>query len=210
MPGLPHRVVAVFAAVLLVLTAATPGYARHPAVSLPATSDILDGYDDTDSVKHRLIASGLHHVEGIWQYPDDGAVIVIERDNRATVGCPLRYNMVVLKSPRRSIAPGTLMGKLAPTAKKDTYAASIYSTTLGTRQLTASRHYTATLSEGSRLMLQPKHGIRLRLNAWRMIPYLSNMISVRVQPQTSQPDNLDGCIKIFPTPLRPANGPRYL
>lgn len=35
------------------------------------------GYDNIDSVAARIIASGPHPIEGIWQFPADGSLMAI-------------------------------------------------------------------------------------------------------------------------------------
>ncbi|WP_304370739.1 hypothetical protein, partial [uncultured Muribaculum sp.] len=49
--------------------------------TLPQVSQTLSGYADIDSIKRRLTSLPLHIIEGIWQFPADGATVVIERFN---------------------------------------------------------------------------------------------------------------------------------
>ena len=75
--------------------------------TLPQVSQTLSGYADIDSIKRRLTSLPLHIIEGIWQFPADGATVVIERfnpDNTRDDGAA-RYRIVILRSPQRSMIP---------------------------------------------------------------------------------------------------------
>lgn len=196
---------------MLVAMTAVCARARKLVETLPVTSVTLSGYSDADSVRQRLRASGMHAIEGIWQFPSDGAVVVIERDrSSAEVGVAMRYNMVLLRSSRRSVPAGTVMGIVAPTSKADVYAASVYTSTLGASRLTAPRRYTLRLDDGGRLSMSPDNKFKFSLNFWRYIPYLSNGLSLRGRTAGRTPDDLDGCVRVFPTPVEGNIQPRYL
>lgn len=194
---------------MLVAMTAVGAQARKLVETLPATSVTLSGYSDTDSVRQRLQASGMHRIEGIWQFPSDGAKVVIERDH-SSAGAAIRYNMVLLRSSRRSVPAGTVMGIIAPTSKADVYAASVYTSTLGASRLTGPRRYTLRLDERGRLSMSPDNKFKFSLNFWRYIPYLSNGLSLRGRTADRTPDDLDGCVRVFPTPVEGNVQPRYL
>ncbi len=207
---LRNTVLRIAAWLIILLTSATQGFARKADLQLPSVSEIIPGYENTDIVKHRLLASGMHTLEGIWQFPDDGALIAIERAPDRPANTATRYRIVILWSPRRSVAPGTVMGIIAPTAKKGIYTTKIYTSTLGARQLTAPRSYTLKMTDENHFSITPDHSLKLKANLWRLIPYLSNTLALRVQTQDNTPTDIEGCVRLFPTPAVGVNGPRYL
>ena len=109
--------------IMLILAITIPSFGNDTFESIPDTSQQLSGYE-RDSVTNRLRALPLHDIEGLWQWVEDGAIIAIERDfiNEAIT----RYRMVIVESPQRSIRPGTVMGYLTTTAKRDNFDARIY------------------------------------------------------------------------------------
>ena len=66
---------------LSLLTASLSIAAADHIDTLPQVSQTLSGYADIDSIKRRLTSLPLHIIEGIWQFPADGATVVIERFN---------------------------------------------------------------------------------------------------------------------------------
>ena len=176
---------------------------------LTCHADSIDEYADISRLKQRMAASPLHLIEGIWQFPSDGATIVIERhssddplDNNDT-----HYRMVIVSSPSRSLLPGTIMGTLYATAKRNTYAATIFTDTDGGSRMLKPKQFTLTLTDDSRLTFRRK-GDRVRLQLWRMLPYISRL-GVRVYHDRDADDN-EGCIRVFPTSESTPLQPRYL
>ncbi|MDE7396582.1 MAG: hypothetical protein K2M98_02525 [Muribaculum sp.] len=210
MNRLPSTALRLSAWLIILLATVPPCFARKADLNLPSVSEVIPGYENTDSVKHRLLASGMHTIEGIWQFPDDGALIAVERTVGKQANAATRYHMVILWSPRRSVAPGTIMGIIAPTAKKGVYTTCIYTSTLGARQLTAPSSYTLKMTDENRFSITPDHSIKFKANLWRLIPYLSNTLALRVQTQDNTPTDIEGCVRLFPTPAAGVNGPRYL
>lgn len=177
------------------------------ASGLPQQSIVLPGYEH-DSVMNRMRQLPLHHIEGIWQFTDNGATIAIERyspddtpDNNT-----FQYRMIIINSPRLSIYPGTLMGIITPTAKQGIYDSHIYTDFDGGTALSGAKRFFLTLHKDSRLSFsRDKSG--LKFNLWRFLPY---MFRYSVRYKNDIPDNLDGCIRIFPVPTQSPINPRYL
>lgn len=165
---------------------------------------------DRDAVKARLDATPLHTVEGIWQFTTDGATIVIERDvdsdSRPALDAPTRYRMVIIQSPSRSVLPGTVMGYLAPTAKRGSYSATIFTDSDGGSRLLKPKKFTLTLTDDSRLSFH-KHGMKIKIRFWRMLPYISRL---GISTREDNPRDLDGCIRIYPMPVTGPVEPIYL
>ena len=80
-------------------------------VSLPKESPAtLEGYAEIKDIRSRITELGPHRIEGIWQFPNTGATVAIERVSaRAQLAGATAYNMVVVRSENRTIPPGTIM-----------------------------------------------------------------------------------------------------
>lgn len=174
---------------------------------LPGESTVIDGYGLSE-VRQRLDESDIHDIEGIWRFVDDGAVMAIERfvpdeipDNGNTC-----YRIVVVKSPVRTLAPGTLMGYVSPTAKKGVYDASVYSSYDGLRGLHKKKRFYLNL-DGDGLLSFNHYRQGIRLNLWRLIPY---MFRYSVGLHSERPKGLDGCVRIWPPSVSLPFEPRYL
>lgn len=174
---------------------------------LPDKSSVMDGYV-RDDVEKRLAASGIHDIEGLWRFVDDGSVMAIERfipEEMPDEGNTC-YRMVVVKSPLRAIAPGTLMGYLSPTAKKGTYDASVYTEFDGINGLHKAKTFCLELGNDGLLAFN-RYRQGVRLNLWRFVPY---MFRYSVSSRNERPKGLDGCVRIYPVPVSVPSEPRYL
>lgn len=171
---------------------------------LPGVSTVLGGYETPDSVARRLESLPLCPAEGIWQMTDGGALFAIERAEPETSLAPARMRMVMLRSPWRTVRPGTVIGHLQPTPKPGVYEARLYTDFARRTGLSIPRGFTLTLnSEGSTMTIQPFKFI-LKVNVFRLLPYMYRRI---IEPQKSRPDGLSGAVKIAPAfdshPLSP-------
>ncbi len=194
----------------LIVAAAFPVGARRLVEKLPAMSSRVEGYNSLSEVKERMNGAPLHAVEGVWQFPSTGAVVAIEKaPGLGHDGIAARYRIVVIKSPRRTLRPGTIMGILAPTAKKGVYAAEIYTGSDGGSRLRSPRGFTLTLTDDARLSFMPNSGWKNYTNLFRLIPYLSR-VSFRISRQQNAPRDLDGCLRMYPMPASGPINPVYL
>lgn len=180
----------------------------RPAPDVPATSLTLSGYEDTDSVRARMAASPLHIVEGLWRFPADGGLMAVERcDLGGEREGASQYRLVVVDAANRILSPGTVMGYLWATAKRGVYEARIYTSVNreGT-QLCNPKYFTLTLDDQESRLSFRKHKTGVRLNLWRLLPFMFRFSVVR---QDNRPDDLDGCVREYPMPALPAE-PIYL
>ncbi|MFG6380632.1 MAG: hypothetical protein K1V87_00795 [Muribaculum sp.] len=173
-----------------------------------AARPIHGGYYDRDSVEARLRTLPLHIIEGIWQFPSDGATVVIERSRHdgPMTDEAVTYSMTLLKSPMRSLLPGTEMGTLKPTAKRGVYSAVLYTDTDGGQRLLKPKNFTLTLNDDGHLSFH-KHGSSIKVSIWRLLPYVSRL-GIRVH--NDKPRDLDGCVRVFPMSKDGPVEPRYL
>lgn len=162
------------------------------------------GYDDADSVAARIIASGAHPIEGIWQFPADGSLMAVERrpdPSGATV-----YRLVVVRSADRTVRPGTLIGLATPAGNGSTFDARI-STGSDREQGRLSRgRFTIRLDDEASRLAFSKARSEYYLDLTRLLPYMFRR-TIRHRQPTVTPAQI--CVKISPAPPIPAT-PRYL
>lgn len=130
--------------------------------------------------------------------------MAIERmtENPATV-----YRMVVIRAADRRLRPGTVMGYLTATAKRDTYDARIYtSRSLGGTALYAPKTYTLTLTDSDTRISLRRYGTKMVFNWWRLLPYMYRYVFSR---RDREPGDIEGCVRVYPDPDIPLT-PRYL
>lgn len=172
--------------------------------SLPTVSTVLAGYNDVDSVACRLAALPLCPAEGVWQMTDGGATFAIERAEPSTAHAPARMRMVMVRSPWRSIRPGTVLGHLEPTARPGVYEARIYSGFAQRTGLSLPRAFSLKLNDERTVMTFVPFKSPLKFNLFRLLPYMYRRV---IEPQQSRPDGLDGAVRIAPAadghPLTP-------
>ncbi len=174
---------------------------------IPLISERLNSYE-RGNVETRLQSMPLDNIEGIWQFPTDGAQVVIERfipDNYRDDGAT-RYRLVVIQSPRLSVRPGTVMGYMIPSAKKGYYDARIYTVFDGGLHLSSPKKFILKHSDDGRLSFV-EHKTGVKINLWRMVPY---MFRYSISTQDNRPEDMNGCIKIFPREVDHNPTPRYL
>lgn len=178
-----------------------------PFLRVGAAVPDVERYSDINELKAELSSRPLHLIEGIWRFPYNGALVLIERDERQPrFDGADTYRMVVLRSPSRSLLPGTVMGTLSGTSTKGSYSASLFTDSDGGSRLMKSKMFTLTLNGDSRLVFK-RRGKKLNLQVWRMIPYLSRLY-IRTTGSDAAGD--DGCVKEYPMPSDGPIEPVYL
>lgn len=175
------------------LLAGLTGSAANFLRELPEISAVIPDY--TEDLETRLGELPLCPVEGIWQLPDGGATFAIERAEPSTDHSPGSLRMIMVRSPWRSIRPGTVLGHLKPTARPGVYEARIYSALAQRTGLNLPRPFTLKLNDRASMLTFEPFKAPLKVNLFRLLPYMYRRI---IEPQKSRPDNLDGAVKIFP------------
>ena len=172
------------------------------------TAETLEGYDTQEEIVGRLSNLPMVDLEGVWLFPATGQSIVIEREDRGA----MRFRVVSVSSSGIGIESGTLLGYVVPTAKVDTYDASMAEInadgSVRSSQWSKNRVIKFTLSlSGGRLSFTPvRRGIRV--NWWRLLPY---MFRFSVRSYDDRARGLDGCIRLWPRDnSNPPYQPRYL
>lgn len=190
----------------LMLTAACHISAENKFIdALPFSSAHVTGFS-ASALMNDMAEMPLHHIEGIWQFPSTGVSIAILRDTSAgnSRDAAVRYNIILLHSPNRSLKPGTTMGMATPSARHDTYDARIYTRAVGSR-LSIPKKFTITLDFDNSALLFRRNKSAFGINLWRLLPYLWRHSVYR----NRQEPPADGCVRIYPEPLYPRE-PVYL
>lgn len=159
-----------------------------------------NGYSERE-VTGRLADAPLAPIEGLWRLVPDGATIVIERSG----GSADRFEIVVVKSPDRSVRPGTVMGSIAAGSDADVYDARIFTQRRDGRYF-MPRSFTLTLDDTAGRLEFRKHKSRLRINLWHFVPFLWRH-SVRLN--ANEREYMPGAVRLYPSPAKPLE-PVYL
>ena len=160
-------------------------------VSLSAA--VAGEYDSVGIVRARMESKIIDGIEGVWQFTGDGAIVAIEKVSGADKWITV-YKMVVVDAPHRALLPGTVMGTLRPTVKTNVFEASILTHfSHRTMSLSRAKTFIVTLND-ARITIKPLKS-KISINPLRLIPYAYRLgLSYR----NTRPDDLDGCIRIFP------------
>ena len=134
-------------------------------------------------------AMALDPIEGIWQWPDDGAVMEIKACSETA------FTIVLLDSPDLTIKPGTEIGRAVSTPRKGSYDATI--STRGALRPGAklkSEYCVISVTDHGTLVFKP-YRTGLRVNILRLFPYFRR---IRPYYEDSRPDDIDGPRRIYP------------
>lgn len=173
--------------------------------SLPDESAILPGYADADSVEMHLATLPLSPIEGIWQMAAEGAVFAIERAVDSSDVVPAELRIIMVRSPRRSVRPGTVVRHAVTTAKPGVYEARLYTSFAPKSRLIQAKSFTLGLN-GDMLVFTPFKA-PFKVNLFRLLPYMYRHV---ITPQGSRPEGLNGATRIFPRNSANQLSPIYL
>ena len=145
---------------------------------------------DWDDAYIEALFSGrlLDPIEGVWQFPDDGASVVIVRDKSST------FDIFLLDSPCLDVKPGTLIGSAVITPKKNYYDGELKPRDLGEKFKLGSQSVTFTVNDGGTLSIRPySTGYKVSLRRW-----FNYFFKVSVVSNNSRPKDLDGAKRVYP------------
>jgi len=141
---------------------------------------------DSDSIASIFAGRQPDPIEGLWQFPADGAALLIEKKTATT------YEIKILESPRLDVRPGTVLGTAVTTPTDGTFDAHLDSKPINNKRLKKA-DVAITLIDGH-LCFKP-YSTGKRVAFWRWIPYF---FRVSVFNENTRPANLDGADKIYP------------
>lgn len=154
-------------------------------------------------------ALALQDVEGLWQFPVNGTVIAIERDDEDAT----RFRIVVVESAFLVMVPGELLGYAYPTTKRGVLDARLKEIhadgSAGGMGGKDTHRFTLSLNESDAIVFTPvKKGFSLKWDWWRLFPY---MFRFRINKVDDRQKGLDGALRLWPRSLTiPPRQPRYL
>lgn len=154
------------------------------------------------SARAMLNALPLHDIEGVWQLTEDGASIVIVRNDASlSTGEVTGYDMIMLESPDRALLPGTKIGKLTPLAQPRTYDGHIFNVGDGKIKVGKTRRVTIKLEDSGHLSFRNVNS-GVRITPYLVIPW---RLRRGIKIENDRGVDLDGCLKIYPvTPVEGA------
>lgn len=182
----PYRHALMWTVMLGIFTssAGTPVDGRY--AELPPVSPVAAGWCDTDSVTHAIESMPHDNITGIWSVPGDGSLIAVTQ-NRAGA-----YELTFLSPSLHAIEPGTLFGKLVPTARDGHYRATLY-TDRQRRTLTTPAQFDAKLTDDRHLIFE-EHKSRLKISVY---PRLTSLFGIRLSV-TPGSDSDNGLVRVYP------------
>lgn len=150
-----------------------------PAIAIAAPWDI-------DSIASIFAGRMPDPIEGVWQFPADGASIFIEKKTATT------YDIKILDSPMLDVRPGICIGTAVATPSSSTFDAHLDAKKIGNKRLKKADAI-LTLVDGH-LCIRP-YSTGKKIALWRWIPYF---FRVSVYNDNTRPSNLDGAEKVYP------------
>lgn len=166
-----------------------PSSVHRAAIMLACLVAVVLSHADTwdqDSIAKALGDHELDIIEGVWQFPDDGARLMILRSTAYT------YNIVLLDSPRLDVRPGIVIGKAKITPTPRTYDAELTNSPSGDRSLRKSTTKIVVTPEGMLRLSPYSQGLSVSFRRW--IPYFLRLTF----KLTGKPDGLEGAVKVYP------------
>lgn len=151
-----------------------------------------------DSIKALIDSRPIDPIEGIWQWPDDGATIAIIAAGSGA------FEMIVIDSPDMAVAPGTIMGRVTRSARKSLYDARIMSRVDSDGKMSHHKKFSIDITDPERLSVEPYQKGK-SISLWRWIPYIFRMT---INSRDTSPAGIDGAVRIYPETY--ATNPRYL
>lgn len=133
----------------------------------------------------------LSAVEGIWEYPQDGARVLIRKD----ISTPGSYSIIMLSTPDCRLEPGDTIGRLSPSADPRQFRL---------RQMTRKEDHTlikpcdcaASLSSDGESLRVKSLKIKLKININTLLPRFWRLVRISVSDPVE--DLPAGLVKIYP------------
>jgi len=160
---------------------------------VPDQSVVLQGLDE-DSMRVRLLESGIQPMEGIWYYPNEEMTLGIERyhgDHN------IAYRIILLASDDIDLLPGTVIGYMAPSAVDNKLKLWLYSERDRVTLLRPLECVATVSNDFSTITFDPvRWKVKVRVNLARFLPSLFSGISI--YPQVEGEKLPIGFRKVFP------------
>ncbi len=160
------------------------------AATIAAVTTCYAGEDVWNSEYIKSLYNGRKFaaIEGIWQFPSNGATIAITATSSTT------YDITLIDSPKLNAAPGTVIGSAVATAKKDTYDGTLRSREFGKKGLIGTETVIFTIAPNGRMLIKPystKHSVSLRR-------WFNRIFGLSIVSTDTRPKDIDGALRIYP------------
>lgn len=144
---------------------------------------------------------------GIWERSEDGCRVGIVKGEvkGAYRSIGETYLMVVMDSPRPSLAPGTVMGWCRPMAKRGYYDAEIFTRIKG-QKMSKPKRFTLRVEDDATLTMAPA-GNKLVFQPLRLLPRGFKTL-LRIQNQRAT--DMEGFRRVWPLTVSPPPHPYIL
>lgn len=130
----------------------------------------------------------LDPIEGVWQFPADGASVVIVKHSSST------FDIFLLDSPRLDVMPGTLIGSAVTSPKRNYYDGELRPRQLGDKTKLGKQSVTFTVNDGGTLSIRPySDGYKLSFRRW-----FNYFFKISISRDNSRPKDLDGARRVYP------------
>lgn len=157
-----------------------------------------------DAAKTYCDSAPLRGPEGIYSWPDAGALVLV-RDASAPADASPHYEIVALQASDILMEPGQTVGYLYPTASEADYHLYLYE--VGDEGASSPRHLAARYDAGRHSFEFKDSKTRVRFNPFFFIPRVRS--AVRVQRENPAADLPDGLRLVYPVAEAKAALPRY-
>ncbi len=174
---------------------------------LPRTAESIPSFS-ASALRSEMASLPLHHIEGIWRFPSDGSEVAIVRSSSSRheyMGDVEGYCIVLLFSRNRALRPGTIIGRISPSAKERAYEARLYTVAKGST-LMMPKQFNLQLNDADTRLVFVQKRSALSVNPWRLLPYAWRYV---VRRNDRSGASTAGCVRIFPAPELPFE-PIYL
>lgn len=161
-------------------------------VTLIASISAMASPWEMDSVKQSLQGRVLDEVEGIWQFPEDGARLLIRRASQS------EFDIIVLDSPQLQLKPGTSIGRAVITAKKRTYDAKLHQRAIGNKHIKNSTVLLTVTDEGMLRFSPYNENIGVKISASNTLRNILPMLLRINITKGKRPEGLIGAQRIYP------------
>lgn len=148
-------------------------------------------FPDKDEIKEWCDSGILAPIEGIWEYPEDGARVLIKAD----LSHPGTYMLTIISTPDCRLQYGDMIGRLHPTVDAKQFRLEQW-THKDNLSLGKAENCQAILSSDGETLRVKSPKLNFRINLHTLLPRFWRI--VRVSYKNPVEDLPAGLIKVYP------------
>lgn len=181
-------------------------FAAHAAKPIVADRGGVTQGMDYDSAVHYCDSVPLRGPEGIYVWPDRGAIVLVRANssNADMALTPGSYEIIALQCTDILIAPGQTLGYLFPSADAEEYTLHLYSH-ISESGLTVPKRYAAKYDPMQSSFRIKGRRMQLTVNPLALVPKLRSLLRLKIDNPLS--DIPDGLRRLYPPPAPTPNNP---